>query len=213
MGGVFFFFFLCVGSPWRPGERRDAGQSSLWSVWGSSEATGISSPPMNPVDGRGFCPESPDWRRGRLQSHPLQRAIESLVLLQTWWGTVISRSEETTQPVRVSTILAEDLNSTPTLKLTTACNFRLQGHLTPSSTLTCTHPTTAYMHTIKNKIFKKLHVCTLAEDPRSILSTHIWQLQTASNSAPRRSGTSHLWEYLLTCVYTHIQAHTYTYNF
>lgn len=99
-------------------------------------------------------------------------------------ATVIPRSEETTQSVRVSTILAEDLNSTPTLKLTTACNFRLQGHLTPSSTLTCTHPTTAYMHTIKNKIFKKLHVCTLAEDPRSILSTHIWQLQTASNSAP-----------------------------
>lgn len=182
MGGVFFFLLLVCGvslEAWRKGRSRTVkfvvcmrhGEDGL------SEATGISSPPMNPVDGRGFCPEFWDWRTQRqglepptAESHREPGAVGDVM------GTVIFRSEETTQPGRVSTILTEDLNSAPALKLTTTCNFRLQGNLTPSSTFTCTHLTTAYMHTIKNKIFKKLHVCTLAEDPCSVLSTHTWQL-------------------------------------
>lgn len=137
------------------GEKQDSQVCGLWEAWGrwleQSHRNLLST--HESCGWKRFLPRVPELTQRQGLEPP---TAESLVLLQTWWGTVIFRSEEMTQPVRASTVLAEDL--------------------TPSSTLTCTHLTTAYMHTIKNKIFKKLHVCTLAEDPCSVLSTHTWQL-------------------------------------
>lgn len=65
VSGVFFSSSACA---WgllgglEKGEKQDSQVCGLCEAWkdGLSEATGISSPPRNPVDGRGFCPESSD---------------------------------------------------------------------------------------------------------------------------------------------------------
>lgn len=101
-----------------------------------TEATRLLSSLMNLLWIKRFLlRESPDWYKGRFQSHPLKCVIDKPVLLQVWWAKVFYGVREMAQWLGVHATFAEDLNSVPTLD---SSQLHMASGSKASDTLFCT---------------------------------------------------------------------------